>query len=345
MKIEKTLSSKIYIYSFVMTMAIVVFHAHWWCIDYICRGSSDTAFIRGIFTAYRSIGDVATGYFFALSGFLLYCNCDKKNVWQKVSKRFKTLLIPFLFWNLGYTMIYNLLYLIIHHQFKEISVPFLERVAIFFLKPPDGPLWYLIPVILFTCFSPIIVRLDKIKLYLLFSIAFVVAFYVHFFNVMVISDSYVKRMLLYLPTYMGGVVIAKDDKLNQKLSSLNNVIRILSLIMCVCTVLVYVFAETSLLSWLLLRIQPLLLWVITKNQIFNKAVSKNLKFTFLIYASHIFLIDYINLFIGRYELFTVFSVFLPIVIAVVIYVINFIAFHILDRILPKKAWLFITGGR
>ena len=345
MKIEKNLSNKIYIYSFAMTMAIVVFHAHWWCIDYICRGNSDTAFIRGVFTAYRSIGDVATGYFFAISGFLLYCNCDKKNVRQKVLKRFKTLFIPFLFWNLGYNLVYNLLYFILHHQFKEVSVSFSERVAVFFLKPPDGPLWYLIPVILFTCFAPIIVRLDRIKLYILFLTVFAVSFYVNFFNSSILSDSYVKRMILYLPTYMGGVIIAKDDRLSRKLADLNNVVRVIALILCFCTVLVYIFAETSLLSWLLLRIQPLLLWVITNNRIFNKAVSKNLKFTFLIYASHIFLIDYIELFIGRYEIFTIFSIFLPIVIAVIIYIINFIAFHILDKILPKKAWLFITGGR
>jgi hypothetical protein len=90
------------------------------------------------------------------------------------------------------------------------------------------------------------------------------------------------------------------------------------------------------------------LWFCIKNEWFSFEVSKNLKFTFLIYATHFIFKDFIQIPIRYFGFKTQSALFVFLYInlfLIVLYLFSFILFHILDKILPKKAWLFITGGR
>ena len=52
-----------------------------------------------------SIADIAVPMFFAISGYLFFWHCDvfdRQTYFSKIRKRFKTLVIPYIFWNLLY---------------------------------------------------------------------------------------------------------------------------------------------------------------------------------------------------------------------------------------------------
>lgn len=126
------------------------------------------------------ISNVAVPVFFIISGFLLFYNVEKYNASvyrNKMKKRVKSLLVPYLSWN---TIYLALFYLIGHDNISLTSVPdmFADDVSlgrflyIAYVRPPvDGPLWFIRNLFCMTLAAPIfyyIIRRTKFWLPILF---------------------------------------------------------------------------------------------------------------------------------------------------------------------------------
>lgn len=114
------------------------------------------------------ISSVAVPSFFFISGFLFFFNLDcfnKEIYYRKILKRLKSLLVPYILWNI----IYLLFRFILESMFKDFlsgnsksvfEYDFTDYLSIFWISdvqtfpsPNDGPLWYLRNLIIVTIFS------------------------------------------------------------------------------------------------------------------------------------------------------------------------------------------------
>ncbi len=347
MKIEKTLSNKMYVYSFIMTMAIVIYHCSGWCFSYVYDFTPylyNNCIIDGTYLFFESFGSLGLGFFFCQSSFLLYYGCDKANAKQRIKKRIITMGIPFLVW--------NILPYIDYYRQEISSKPTLTFLREFILEPRNMPLWYSISVLFYLIFVPVFLFIGCKTLRIIFLIGLIVSFYICILYDGSLKDIhywfYVRRLVMYIPAYLFGIVLGLDNSLRLKLETLSNKMRAFSFIGYIVSLGIYLANFSSALNWWILTFQPLLLWISVSDKIFTKSISVNLKFTFLIYVSHFSMkenIPFIILYFGFKSPNILWVLFYVLFFAVVIYFLNFILFHILDKILPKKAWLFITGGR
>ena len=94
-------SKKITVLSFIMSLGIVLYHIH--TPSYFGLFPAQSALDKvcaGISCVIDSLAGISVCYFFMCSSFLLYYNLTKWNITAKVRKRVKSLLIPFILWNL-----------------------------------------------------------------------------------------------------------------------------------------------------------------------------------------------------------------------------------------------------
>ena len=92
---DSRISKRISLLSFVMTLAIVVFHCQ--CQgDPTNFGKADAFLFHTLSNNINTFGMVAMSYFFAITGFLLFYNLDFQTYQAKIKKRLYSLLVPFL---------------------------------------------------------------------------------------------------------------------------------------------------------------------------------------------------------------------------------------------------------
>lgn len=123
----------------------------------------------------RYLAYAAVPCFFIISGFLLFYNVEKysKQVYfDKLKKRCKSLLLPYIVW----CLIYLILFWIIGQEkiilsdkpnlFDGSLSPF-GLVVNIFVKPLDGPLWFIRNLFVMVVFSPLLYLIIKRTKYLL----------------------------------------------------------------------------------------------------------------------------------------------------------------------------------
>ena len=130
-----------------MSMVIVLYHFN---IDYIygVNISYRGMFEEQLFSYWKScldgLASLSVGYFFVSSAFLLYYNLTEDNFRQKIIRRCKSLVIPYVAWNsISYVVEF-----LINGSFPQIDgkVDLIDRL---FLNPFDGPLWFMFVLLLF----------------------------------------------------------------------------------------------------------------------------------------------------------------------------------------------------
>lgn len=113
------------------------------------------------------VAPVAVPLFFILSGVAFFRNYNRENFKIKIKKRVKTLVIPYLLWNI----IWMLFYIITSYSFvsnyfigREKFVVSLKNIALaIFHYECNLPFWYIFCLIVFICLSPVIDFLMKSK--------------------------------------------------------------------------------------------------------------------------------------------------------------------------------------
>lgn len=176
MKISEYNSIKIKVLSFIAIMMVLYIHAVFKEAD-----NYPIAYYIQDFFAFSGISIVANPTFFAISGFLFFNNIDNvKSCFPRICKRVKTLLIPYVIWNLIFVLWYIILFIIPgtssyvnSNIFREIwGNGIIQTFYALFVKPVAFQLWFLRDLLLYVIISPLfylcIKRIPKVFLSSLF---------------------------------------------------------------------------------------------------------------------------------------------------------------------------------
>lgn len=127
--------------------------------------------------------EVAVPLFFIISGYLFFYNCDKTNIKNKLKKRFKSLIVPYLLWNLigyFYFQIVNLFPFIRDNYFGVIeNFSIIGMIKQCFIGDYNTVTWFLRALIIYTYITPIfylLINKNKTLSYSVLIISFLLCF-------------------------------------------------------------------------------------------------------------------------------------------------------------------------
>lgn len=166
MKLSAYYSQKLTLLSFISIIMVVYIHSFY-------NEAVAYPISRWLQLFISGLTSCAVPLFYIISGFLFFMNVDSyKKCYPKIRKRFNTLLIPFVIWNLIYIGWYIILDLTpgISNYVNSDLVKQLDwtrpiyTLYFIFLKPAGFHLWFLRDLILFVIISPIIyIAVRKLK--------------------------------------------------------------------------------------------------------------------------------------------------------------------------------------
>lgn len=168
------LSKTITFIKFPLAVLVVILHCDLSTKQYELIGISQSEIMNPLYANIswflsRYVAFAAVPCFFVISGFLLFYNVNnysKEVYFRKLKKRFKTLLIPYLSWNLIYLFLY---WLIGQDKMVLSEVPnlftkettFIDFILTVFVRPIDGPLWFIRNLIAMVVLSPVLYFIIK----------------------------------------------------------------------------------------------------------------------------------------------------------------------------------------
>ena len=122
--------------------------------------------------------------------------------------------------------------------------------------------------------------------------------------------------------------------------------------MSVAITVYVVFFKTAVpvLNDVLLHVLPITVWLSTGNALFkNVKIAYPLKITFFVYAMHNILIGIMNTVIGKIvglnSLNPIVAFFAHYLMVAILYLVVLAFAYITGKILPKKAYFALSGGR
>lgn len=346
-RINENVSKKIILLSFAMTCLIAIYHTGWnYHLDF--RSEFDRSNFIFISRCIDSFAIIAMGYFFMITGFFLYRGLNYKNIKTRLFKRIKTLLLPYIIWNLIY-LIY----------FLSIGGKYTMDVLMikFIFDPLAGPLWYVFCVFCLSLLSPIVLLFNKNKKVLLISFfaLFMLCFYISSIagnetKTLFEYGWYVERLFRYLPNYFMGALIGlryEDLLLNE-----DKKLRIFSIIIILFFMyLIGLGYQENNITWIIYRFLPLLMWYLIPNYSKMLKIKYPMIFSssFMIFSLHALLIIFVNKLFESFSFIYKYSCgYMSLIVRFsklfIIVIIPYILYVILKKICPKLL-IPLTGGR
>ena len=105
---------------------------------------------------FDAMGYFVISYFFAVTGFLLFYNLTYKSYTEKIKRRFFSLLIPYILWQIIPAVIG-----VLRGQYTFKLSDFLLSSFGMVRYPLNGPLWFVYAIFIMSLFSPILLFLFK----------------------------------------------------------------------------------------------------------------------------------------------------------------------------------------
>ena len=288
---------------------------------------------------------VANYMFFFISGFLYYQNvCDYRSFNQKIKKRTRSLLVPYVLWNVIFLVWYIVLGVIpaLAEKFvngsiitKLTDVPWYEGLYMVFVMPAAFQLWFLRDLMIFVLLSPalywMIIRLRSI------------------FPALLLLGSMLEPTIGFLAMFvLGGCLSVKEVEIDSLTVKLKRVLP-LFLLLYIIGAIVYPFH----IDWLkpfhaLIYLSGIIsLWCLYDMMNVDKYhwYESLLGYSFFIYCFHIpffNIVKKLNLFIlGESQIHIVILYFLNPIIAITLIIV---VAKLLQRVMPN-IYLVLTGYR
>lgn len=315
-------SRKIKFINYIMTIEILLFHSS----------------LKYAYPIIEDLRYVALNFFFLVSGYMCFKE-ENLNCGKLIKKRIKTLVIPFVIWNLVAIVFYSI-------KGRSLSL-FKSVISLnFWISPLNYPIWYLMTLFLFILLTPLMKMAFKRKwsavALLVFSVCVNVLgwqFGQEYLVKIPHVGAYLIRMCLYFPTFFIGAYIAHYCKSIIEIESyFVNLLGAAGTIICIS-----VFKATTLnisartLLWLFCCI---MIWMMIPQKIFKwwniweKVVSPS----FFLFVSHSMLIPVgAKIFVGESNR----TYFLQVLFAVVA---GSIIYYVIKKIFPKT-WKIMSGNR
>lgn len=138
--------TKVSLISFVLSVGVVFQHTQWRC--------NSIAVLSSIHSMFFYILQTCVPFFFMISGYLFFRNFEMGKLKEKWKSRVKTLLIPYIIWNILYAVFMFLLYRLGFVNNISISD---SKVGILFqiVNAEYSPLWFVKYLMVFAIISPL----------------------------------------------------------------------------------------------------------------------------------------------------------------------------------------------
>lgn len=165
MNISSYSSQKIKVLSFVAIMMVLYIHA-------VFTEAKDYPMVAYVqeFCAFSGLSFVANPLFFCISGFLFYLGVNKiSDCYPKIAKRAKTLMVPYLVWNIIFVLWYVILGVVpgvSSYINSDITGDIMNNGSLhglyaLFVVPASFQLWFLRDLIIYVLLSPLIYIIIK----------------------------------------------------------------------------------------------------------------------------------------------------------------------------------------
>lgn len=346
MFIKKTspqiISNKIVVLNFILSIMIVIYHSD-------CKRAMHYDNFDLLYYVSESISklfNLAVPSFFFISSFLFYRNFKNSTYIYKLKSRFKSLVIPYIFWNLFYCILFILISNIsfLEGHYNTIVTFNIAHNIIGICTSQYTPLWFVLDLIIYTLLSPFILFIIENK-----KISILLIIILIYFN-LCIDISY-KSCFYWAPIYLTGAILGKYYS-NFVFTTLyiNRHIQILAFILLITFSIFQVFNTSIKITYLYRIISPFLFWILVDAFLLNKKnYIRNPKgyfhYSFFIYANHFFFITAIQKMISWLNINPTLSFILSYAIIPPIIIFYLIKCATFLQKRCNKVYSLITGGR
>ena len=337
--VNRELREKIPVISFLMMIEVMLYH---------CESPDNALAVNALdLKLNNAITNFVTGvpcvlcmsWFFAITGFLLFRNLRFQNLGSKLKTRVRTLLIPYLLWQI----IYLVKSILQGHTWTAEDI--FGQIFLLRIWPPLGAFWYVYAVFLLALLSPIFLLLFKNKRVGWASVMVIVLFF-HLFQFQPRAEvrhyDYIGNITGHLPSYLIGAYcgsISTEKDIDKILRPVVGFLLTAALLDGLVQKLMYNMT-VAVLPMLILFLIPVPEY--SKNRYVYRC-------TFLMYATHQSLI---SLSLGRirsilYALFpsAAFSnLFGSMLCILLIIAVNVAVCKLMSRFAPRTLQI-LTGGR
>lgn len=251
----RAISNKIKIYNLILILFICLYHC-------------DAKFYLGMSNLPYILGSFGLSFFFMSSGFFMYRGMTAENRRARVLKRFKSLLLPYLFWNL----VFFLYYFISDKYFRNVPVKSVLYRVLF--QPYNEVLWYLFTLFVFSLLAGLVFFCLKKPLtaavFMILLIISVILVTIVFADEVVAGISigwWIVKVFPYAPMYyMGGIIGMYFEKKLHTSIKYSWIFAILALGFMYCK---HNYDYILILGWALLFFAPIVFWLAIPEKIFG----------------------------------------------------------------------------
>lgn len=293
---NKELSRKFTIISFISMVLVVILHANNLIINLssgnIIVPKGYNSFIQDFFT--QGIARIAVPLFFIISGYLYFLNIKGtfSEFKYKISKRIKTILIPYLVWSSWGLLFYTILQSLpmaknffTNGLLKDMTIEEILKILLF--NPLPFQLWFLRDLIILVVFSPILFFAIKYLKELAILLAFIPWIYGYSYG-FINTDSLLFFMLGGYLAIFDKLVSLDGKKYAYWLFLLWILLVILNTIFLFQGISIFVF-WMSVLNKITLLVGVVAIWTIydqIRGYTNIKAFNPIFSFSFFLYAFH-----------------------------------------------------------
>lgn len=286
---DKSFSRKITFFNFIYSLIVLMYHAnaniHFSNII-VTESLWDTLFYKIDFLFSFSDG---TYFFMLLSAFLLYRDLSKENLISKLKKRVRTLLVPWLLW--------NVIGMISYHDFDKGIVYLLSN---FFTSRFCEQLWFVEALLVLLLFSPLFMRLLKIKVAR--EISLICLFVMGYFGFPFVQEMNIfpserfqleiLRALRHVPIYCLGAYLGLNFSEIIISEEYNQKHRKVALLGAVAILLLPYIVHMASVSYVLGMLKSVALWIILDKKYFAVEPKWWMQISFYTYAIHNFVLHW-----------------------------------------------------
>lgn len=348
---DEQFSRKIIFFNFFYSLVMIGYHAnatvHF--TNVVSSGSAADFIMSGINQIFTQ--QSGTYFFMMLSAFLLYRDLTPDQVFPKVQRRMKTLLVPWLLW--------NLIGMAANHPF---DLPLKDIIFQYFMSRFCEQLWFVEALLLFLFLLPVFMRLLKIRfLGELVVVSLFVLEYLGFPGIGMLpvfpserAFQEAMRMLAHLPVYSLGAYLGLNfaeplmretyhEKYRNRVAACSVVILLASYL-----------PGNHLMRSVCFMLRSAALWAVCSKKVFCFTPKWWMQVSFYVYAIHNFIlylagkcIRLSGIFEEQYESQTIsvgFALSWRIGMSVMAFTLALVSAAILMKFAPK-IYVLLSGGR
>jgi len=285
---EERFHNKITFFSFICAVLVVMIHGYYTYSFYLDKvdgiESSIPVLIQKFF---HDVGNVyAVQTFFVISGFLFFRNLKYSNLKSKLHTRVRSVLVPYLLWNLLYTIMFFILGNILGLMNTKVDTSVIGIVKSLFFYGTLNVFWYMFYLIICIAISPIVLFCFSYKILtvLLWIVAICVSLFIFPLNITIRATA----TAWYLYYLFGATIAFFCEPLATKcyVKSWSCVKKVFFLFFTVLLILINLyFSRVSTHLELLTILSIVMIWVCS-DFVGKVSAYSFMKKSFVIYAMH-----------------------------------------------------------